>query len=36
MNTELNERVLNRLFTNARTHNGFLDKPITDEQCQAI
>lgn len=36
MNTPLNEQALRQLFTDARTHNGFLDRPVADEQLQAL
>ena len=32
----LNDTVLNTLFKEARTHNGWLDKPVTDEQLHQI
>ncbi len=32
----LDQQALAQLFTDARSHNGWLDKPVTDEQCQAI
>ena len=31
MNTPLNQEALNQLFLEARTHNGWLDKPVSDE-----
>ncbi len=36
MNTPLNEQALRQLFAEARTNNGFLDQPVTDEQLLAI
>lgn len=36
MNTPLNEQALRQLFTDARTHNGFLDRPVADEQLRAL
>jgi len=32
----LNEAALDQLFRTARTHNAWLDKPVTDEQLHAI
>ncbi len=32
----LNDQALNQLFREARTYNGFLDKPVSAEQCDAI
>jgi nitroreductase len=32
----LDSAALNTLFRNARTHNGWLDKPVTDAQLQEI
>ena len=32
----IDERSLDTLFRNARTANGFLDEPVTDEQIRAI
>lgn len=32
----LDQQALAQLFTDARSHNGWLDKPVSDEQCQAI
>jgi 3-hydroxypropanoate dehydrogenase len=29
--TALNEEALNRIFLDGRTHNGWLDTPVTDE-----
>jgi 3-hydroxypropanoate dehydrogenase len=34
--TLLNEQALRQLFTEARTQNGFLDKPVADGQLKAI
>jgi 3-hydroxypropanoate dehydrogenase len=31
MNTPLNQEALNQLFLEARTHNGWQDKPVSDE-----
>ncbi|MFZ5722506.1 MAG: malonic semialdehyde reductase [Pseudomonadota bacterium] len=36
MNAPLSDQALQQLFLDARTHNGFLDRPVTDEQLQAI
>ena len=36
MNTPLNEQALRQLFTEARTNNGFLEQPVTDDQLRAI
>jgi len=32
----LNDAALDQLFRNARTHNAFLDKPVTDEKLKEI
>lgn len=32
----LDDHALDLLFRNARTHNGFLDKPVSDEQLRQI
>jgi 3-hydroxypropanoate dehydrogenase len=32
----LDDKALDLLFREARTHNGWLDKPVTDEQIRAI
>lgn len=32
----VDQQALAQLFTAARSHNGWLDKPVSDEQCQAI
>ena len=32
----LNDTALNTLFFDARTHNGWYDKPVSDEQLQRI
>ncbi len=34
--TALNDDALDRLFREARTHNGFLDRPVSDETLRAI
>ena len=36
MNAPLNDQALDQLFRTARTYNGFLDKPVSDEQLDAI
>lgn len=36
MNQALPDSALDQLFRSARTYNGFLDKPVTDEQLHAI
>lgn len=36
MNTALNDNALNQLFLEARTHNGWLDKPVTDAQLKQL
>ena len=36
MKAILNEQTLRQLFTEARTHNGFFDRPVTDDQLKAI
>lgn len=36
MNTPLNDTALKQLFTEARTHNGWLDKPVTTAQLQQL
>lgn len=36
MNAPLNDDALNQLFREARTYNGFLDKPVTDAQINDI
>ncbi len=36
MNTALNDATLKQLFTEARTHNGWLDKPVSDEQLKQL
>ena len=35
-NTPLSDEALGQLFTDARTHNGWQDKPVTDEQLHAL
>ena len=32
----LDDKALDTIFRNARTHNGWLDKPVTDAQLRAI
>ncbi|SJZ91221.1 3-hydroxypropanoate dehydrogenase [Enhydrobacter aerosaccus] len=32
----LDDKTLDRLFRGARTHNGWLDKPVSDDQLKAI
>ena len=36
MNDAINHTACETLFTQARTHNGWLDKPVSDAQLQAI
>lgn len=36
MNTALNEQALNQLFVKARTHNGWLEKPVSDAQLKQL
>ncbi|MGH8493041.1 MAG: malonic semialdehyde reductase [Moraxellaceae bacterium] len=36
MNTALNDAALKQLFTEARTHNGWLEKPVSDELLQQL
>jgi 3-hydroxypropanoate dehydrogenase len=36
MNAPLNEQSFRQLFSEARTQNGFLDRPVTDDQLKAI
>ncbi|HEX6591252.1 MAG TPA: malonic semialdehyde reductase [Moraxellaceae bacterium] len=36
MNTVLHDAALKQLFTEARTHNGWLDKPVSDEQLKLL
>jgi 3-hydroxypropanoate dehydrogenase len=36
MTTPLDEQSLRQLFLDARTHNGFLDKPVSDETLHAL
>ncbi len=36
MNNKLNEQGLDLLFRAARSHNGWLDKPVTDETLKAL
>lgn len=36
MNTALHDAALKQLFTEARTHNGWLDKPVSDEQLKQL
>lgn len=36
MNTALNDAALKQLFTEARTHNGWLDKPVSDELLKQL
>lgn len=36
MNTPLNDAALDQLFREARTYNGYHDKPVTEEQLHAI
>jgi 3-hydroxypropanoate dehydrogenase len=36
MNTALDDGSLRQLFSGARTYNGFIDKPVADDQLQAI
>lgn len=36
MNTPLNDAALKQLFTDARTHNGWLDKPVSPEQIRQL
>ena len=36
MHTALPDNALRQLFLDARTHNGWLDKPVTDAQLHAI
>ncbi|MFO5756131.1 hypothetical protein ACLBQR_11630, partial [Klebsiella pneumoniae] len=35
MNDAINHTACETLFTQARTHNGWLDKPVSDAQLQA-
>ena len=32
----LDDKALDRIFRNARTHNGWLAKPVTDDQLRAL
>ncbi len=34
--TILSDAALDQIFNEARTYNGWLDKPVSDEQCHAI
>ena len=34
--TELDDNGLNLLFREARTHNGWLDKPVSDDKLKLI
>ena len=36
INQSLDQTALSQLFTSARTHNSWQDKPVTDEQIEAI
>jgi len=36
MSTALNEQALKQLFTEARTHNGWQDKPVSDELLKQL
>src|SRR5688572_12134465 len=36
MSQPLSDAALDQLFRTARTYNGYLDKPVTTEQLQAI
>lgn len=36
MNTALNDAALKQLFTEARTHNGWLEKPVSDELLKQL
>nr|VXZ86322.1 Probable malonic semialdehyde reductase RutE [Klebsiella pneumoniae] len=36
MNDAINHTACETLFTRARTHNGWLDKPVSDAQLQAV
>lgn len=36
MNTTLPDNALKQLFTDARTHNGWLDKPVSPEQIRQL
>lgn len=36
MNTALNDATLKQLFLEARTHNGWLDRPVTDAQLRQL
>ena len=36
MNKVLNDEALDQIFRNARTHNAWLDKPVTDETLQQL
>lgn len=36
MNTALNDAALKQLFLDARTHNGWLDKPVSDELLKQL
>ncbi|VTM79181.1 reductase RutE [Klebsiella pneumoniae] len=36
MNDAINHTACETLFTQARTHNGWLDKPVSDAQLQAV
>src|ERR1700676_3866962 len=36
MNQPLSQDALNQLFNNARSYNGYLDKPVTEAQLRAI
>lgn len=36
MNDAINQTACETLFTQARTHNGWLDKPVSDAQLQAV
>src|ERR1700760_4084286 len=35
-NTPVSDAVLDQLFRDARTHNGWLDKPVSDDQLRAL
>lgn len=36
MHASLSDSALDQLFRNARSHNGFLDEPVTDETLRAL
>ena len=36
INTPLNDAALDQLFRTARTYNGYLDTPVSNEQLESV